>query len=473
MPLTLDKVEALSPDQTSLAAARKLLKAAAWPTLAAGEGLTWGECQGSGATPYRVVVAETDAGYKCTCPSRKFPCKHALALLWMRAEGKVGFAEAAVVPEWVKDWAGRRRSGGAPTGKEWAAAQAAEGQPKASLALLGEEAEEPADPRAEARAAAARERNRLEREESVERGLDELDLWLADQAERGLATFAAGSTQSCRLIAQRLVDAKAAGLASRVEAVPARLFGLPEAARPLAAVRELGQLHLIAEAYRRREALGPGLRADAMQAVGWTVTREALLADAGALRVEAAWRVVATLNEVQPDRLRRVETWLWSEGEPARAAVLVDFVPVATGAAASGYVIGDRLEATLVYYPSACPLRAQVERAAGGATATAKGLRLPELGLLDAYAEFEEVLAKLPWLGAWPLAFARAEVRRAGERLFLCDPEATLALPLAEAQTTLVRPLAGLGGVAGIGLWNGDHLTLCWAETPLGRWVHA
>src|SRR6476646_6343377 len=108
MSLTLERIEALAPDQASLAAARKLLKASLWPTLAEGEGLVWGECQGSGATPYRVVIHEADAGYKCTCPSRKFPCKHTLALMWMRAEGSPAFAPAAV-PDWVKDWLSRRR----------------------------------------------------------------------------------------------------------------------------------------------------------------------------------------------------------------------------------------------------------------------------------------------------------------------------------------------------------------------------
>src|SRR5215470_15299538 len=78
MSLTLERIETLAPDQASLAAARKLLKPSSWPTLAEGEGLVWGECQGSGATPYRVVVNEADTGYKCTCPSRKFPCKHSL-----------------------------------------------------------------------------------------------------------------------------------------------------------------------------------------------------------------------------------------------------------------------------------------------------------------------------------------------------------------------------------------------------------
>src|SRR5689334_12220180 len=108
MSLTLPRIEGLAPDQASLGAARKLLKATLWPTLAEADGLIWGECQGSGATPYRVVVTEADAGYKCTCPSRKFPCKHALALMWMRADKSAAFVPSTV-PDWVKDWLSRRR----------------------------------------------------------------------------------------------------------------------------------------------------------------------------------------------------------------------------------------------------------------------------------------------------------------------------------------------------------------------------
>ena len=113
MVLSLAKIEALAPDQAALDAARKLLKPATWPTLACDEtGLVWGEAQGSGATPYRVVISEADAGYKCTCPSRKFPCKHSLALRWMRAEGKAVFA-SATPPQWVL--VVRKRPGGALT----------------------------------------------------------------------------------------------------------------------------------------------------------------------------------------------------------------------------------------------------------------------------------------------------------------------------------------------------------------------
>ena len=126
MALSLQNVEALAPDQASLDAARKLLKQSSWPALADnGSGLIWGECQGSGSTPYRVVVSETDVGYKCTCPSRKFPCKHSLALMWLRADSKVAFA-AAPVPAWVSDWLSRRRG---PS----SASAAADGVSKASI----------------------------------------------------------------------------------------------------------------------------------------------------------------------------------------------------------------------------------------------------------------------------------------------------------------------------------------------------
>jgi hypothetical protein len=86
--LTKDRIEQLAPDQASLGAALKLMKPTTWPMLARlpDTALLWGGCQGSGATPYRVIVSPGDVGYKCTCPSRKFPCKHVLAIMWMHCD---------------------------------------------------------------------------------------------------------------------------------------------------------------------------------------------------------------------------------------------------------------------------------------------------------------------------------------------------------------------------------------------------
>jgi hypothetical protein len=473
MPLTLERIEALAPDQASLAAARKLLKPALWPTLSEGEDLTWGECQGSGATPYRVVVSEVDAGYKCTCPSRKFPCKHTLALMWMRADRSAKFTPAPV-PEWVKDWLSRRRGTSSAPGKP-----KDESKPKDKPSIRRTETAETEavpDAKAEQRAAATRERNRLEREAAVLAGLDELDVWLLDQAQHGMVNFVAQAAQSCRTISQRLVDAKSSGLAGRLDALPTRLFTLPDRVRPVAAIRELGQIHLISQAYRRAPDLPELLVADARQAVGWSVTREALLNDSGALRVDAKWRVFAVVSEAQPDRLRRVETWLWRESEIDRApccAVLVEFVPLAGGSATGGYLVGDQIEAELCFYRSTVPLRAQIATLKNGATQAGAALAPLTETLSVSLSKYEQALATLPWLNTFPLAFRSATLRRTENQLFLHDDENGLSLPLASSQASEALPLASAGRIVGIGLWNGYEFTLAWAETNLGRWVRA
>lgn len=466
--ISLEKIEAIAPDQASLVAARKLVKPSGWSGLSCDNaGLVWGECQGSGSSPYRVVISEIDEGYKCTCPSRKFPCKHNLALMWMRSEGKILF-QAAQTPEWVQDWVRRRRrSSGSGVDEE------KEAQPKSLAKATARQIEE-VDPKAEARAAAARERSRREREEAVLAGLDELDRWLLDQVDTGLAGFAQHASKSCRSIAQRLVDAKAPGLASRLDNLPNRIYGLPEHVRAEVALEQLGHLHLLAEAYRRQETLTGDLRVDARREVGWTQSRESLLGEEGALCVTGFWRVVGTVSEVQPDRLRRLETWLWREAakEGLRAAVLVDFVPVASGQTRGAYRTGERIGASVVYYPSARPLRALIKDIASPAQECSAPLELPEADLAGAMAEYENALCQVPWINAWPMRFRDARVRRSGEKVFLCSGGSdVIALPLMTNQTSIAAPLLAIERFDGFGLWDGYSFRLCFAQTSLGTWV--
>jgi len=463
--LSLEKIERLAPDQGSLAAARKLLKADRWPTLQTdGAGLIWGECQGSGATPYRVAVTEADAGYKCTCPSRKFPCKHSLALMWLRADGQVAFA-SGTPPQWIGDWLGRRR--GPPIVK--VGGEPDEAPVRASIAALEDEAASAApDPETEARAEVQRERNRARRETLVAEGIAAAEQWIADQLERGLAGFDQRAAQACATLSRRLVDAKAGGLANRVAMLPAQLFGLPEAERGLAAADALARLYLIGQAYTRQDSLPEALRADVRAAVGWSVTREALLADPAAERVAGAWRVLAAREEVQPDKLRRIETWL-ELGEPGgRHAVLLDYVPVGAGATGNIYAPGEVLQAELAFYPSPVPLRAQMVAHAGTSPAAA-GWTGPVRPLPEALAVWHAALAAKPWLGDWPLAASGVAMRSSGGR-----PHAVgdgVALPLAPASRDAAAPLAEAGEIALFGLWDGRALVPLLAATPLGEWT--
>lgn len=465
MSLSLEKIERLAPDQASLSAAKKLLRPAGWPTLEEdGAGLIWGECQGSGATPYRIAVTEADVGYKCTCPSRKFPCKHSLALMWMRADGNVTF-NRGTPPQWVNDWLGRRR--GPAVGKPQVDNAAETARPSIA-ALATEEAQEANDPAALARAEAQRARNREKREELVAAGIGAMDQWIADQLERGLAGFDQRAAQDCATLAKRLVDAKAGGLANRIAMLPAQLFGLDEQHRPLAAARALSAAYLIGQAYTRQDSLPDLLRSDVRQMMGWSVTREALLDDPAAKKMAGVWRVLAARDEVQPDRLRRIETWLECQGDDPVHAVLIDYIPVGGGASGNMYMPGELLDAELAFYPSPVPLRAQI--------AAHRGTRLADehwqcvnRPLPSAIAAWRRALSDKPWLGDYPLAASDVSVRSAGEALYAVSSE--IALPIAAASAEAAWPLCEAGELALFGLWDGSALTPLLAQTRLGEWV--
>jgi len=55
------------------------------------ESILFGECQGSGKEPYRCscdFIQPDKPTHRCNCPSRQFPCKHCLGLMYAYAQGK-------------------------------------------------------------------------------------------------------------------------------------------------------------------------------------------------------------------------------------------------------------------------------------------------------------------------------------------------------------------------------------------------
>jgi SWIM zinc finger len=462
--LTKERIEQLAPDQSSLSAALKLMRPATWPLLArdAEGGLLWGECQGSGATPYRVVTSVDDLGYKCTCPSRKFPCKHTLALMWQFCEAPQRFETAAPAP-WVEEWLSRRRPKGSARNEGTASG--------ASIAAAMAESAEVAadDPAAAARAAAQRQRLREQREAAVLAGLDELDRWILDQLQAGLAGFAQRAAQSARTIVTRLVDAKAQPLANRIEALTADIHRLPEQMRSDVVLERFAALVLISAAYRNQERLPAPLKADVRRAASWTTTREELLADPEAPRQSGTWIVAATRSAVQPDRLRRLETWLLAAdpAAPLPVALIVDFVPASGGPSAPPFVPGETLAAELVFYPSAKPLRALL-----ATRHTAGEGAWPDLpaGLGAALTRYRTALAHQPWLELWPLGAADIRLERLGETQLVLSDQQGLTLPVERGQTEALMPMLGLEKLSALFIWDGRFATMLAANTPIGRW---
>src|SRR5260370_17419868 len=118
-----DRVMALAPDASSRQAAVKLAGLVTWAQAGAAGDVVWGLCAGSGKHPYQVIADVSGPAYTCSCPSRKFPCKHAVALLLNWADGLV--PEAAQPPGFAESWIASRAGRAGRVGRATAPARPA------------------------------------------------------------------------------------------------------------------------------------------------------------------------------------------------------------------------------------------------------------------------------------------------------------------------------------------------------------
>lgn len=91
--ITEEKIAAMAPNQAAAANGKKISRSGGFVKLERSEDDTFymGECKGSGKSNYITSVdfIEQDAPVcRCSCPSRQFPCKHGLALLYEIAAKK-------------------------------------------------------------------------------------------------------------------------------------------------------------------------------------------------------------------------------------------------------------------------------------------------------------------------------------------------------------------------------------------------
>lgn len=78
--MTEDDVKSLAPDRAAFAEAKKLANPGKWRQAARWKDVLWGIAIGSQGD-YAVYLEPASKNLSCSCPSRKRPCKHALALL--------------------------------------------------------------------------------------------------------------------------------------------------------------------------------------------------------------------------------------------------------------------------------------------------------------------------------------------------------------------------------------------------------
>ncbi|MFF9027629.1 SWIM zinc finger family protein [Streptomyces iakyrus] len=412
---TADQVLALAPDAASRKAGSKLGAAGPWSEAGSSdEGTVWGLCKGSGSKPYQTVVDIADAAgpaYKCSCPSRKFPCKHALGLLllWAADEAAVPPGQA---PEWAAQWtAGRRERAEAKK------AGAGSGAPSGS-----------ADPEAARRRAERRA-------ERVSAGAVELEQRLVDLLRGGLATAEQSGYGLWEETAARMVDAQAQGLAGRVRelgAIPSTGPGWP-----VRLLEECALLHLLGRGWQRRDRLPAGLAATVRSRIGLPSS-----ADGPPLRDR--WLVLAQYDTTDP---RLTTRRIWLHGAASHRTVLLLSYGAAGRAPELALPVGLSLEAEVSAYPGSGQPRVALGEQFSAPVPTAT--RPPGMTTAQAAARYGDALREDPWLESVPVTLDRVVPTPDGDSWQLADADGDAALPLtpaARSRPGLWRLVALSGG---------------------------
>jgi hypothetical protein len=289
---TAERVMGLAPDPASAKAGQGLAGPRKWVSLGADDAAVWGECQGSGAKPYQVQVDLSEPAFKCSCPSRKFPCKHGLALMLIYASTPDAMGNAAR-PKWVDEWLATRT---ARADKKKAAAEA---PPK------------PVDEAAQAK----RREKRLAR---TAEGLAATKIWIEDLVRGGIATAPTKGYAFFDEPARRMIDAQAPGVARRLQLLGETASSGAHWQRPF--FEGLSSLYLLVRAFERIDELPETSRDDVLATLGMAEKQEDVLKMPA---VKDRWKVLAQEVEVE-DRLRVQRTWLFG-AETRRPALVLAF----------------------------------------------------------------------------------------------------------------------------------------------------
>ncbi|MBW8686122.1 SWIM zinc finger family protein [Chitinophaga rhizophila] len=325
MLLSEEQVLTLAPDEPSRKAGKALAGVSKWVSKGASEQALWGECQGSGSKPYQTQIDLTSTAFKCSCPSRKFPCKHGIGLMLLYAREPAIFTDNTP-PSWVTEWLDKR------TVKE---------------TKKQEKEDKPADD-------IARDKRQQARQQKVEDGIYELLLWMKDIVRNGLLQLPEKGSSYWENMARRMVDAQAPGLAGMIRALSEINFYGEGWQHQF--MEQFLRIYLVIQGFSQGENLSPLLQQELRSLVGFTHSQEALRQEAG---LKDTW-LILNKQITEEDALTTEKYWLFGLHSYQPALVLQFY---ARGMSRPQLLLtpGMSIEAALVFFPSVIPLRALIK----------------------------------------------------------------------------------------------------------------
>jgi hypothetical protein len=427
-----DQINQLAPDSDSIKAAEKLSTASKWSLLEFNEKAIWGHCQGSGKKPYMTRIDLREIAFKCSCPSRKFPCKHGLSLFYLYAEQNTNFKADVETPDWVE---------------EWLITRSAKAEKKA------EKVNKPVNKEAQ-------EKRQKSRSEKVSQGIDDLMAWLQDLARVGISELTSKDYAYWDGIAARLVDAQVTGLANSVKEMSAHASSGNNSMELLAG--SIAKLHLLLQAYRNINELPVNLQHDVKQRIGWPVNKDEVMSSEG---VSDIWIVLGVIQRAE-DNL--VSQTVWLQGvNTKRSSLVLEFAHQTQRASLSmHYRVGGAIKGDAYFYPSATPNRVLF----GECEALDGNFNVIDwLSLHSLIGAHKHMELSNPWCN--PSHGCIEGVRFAGENgNFFCvvDEPDVVALPVDASECNIWKLISLSGGlsVSATLVWDGSKIK------PIGIWIN-
>lgn len=370
MNLTPQKIKSYAPDPGTAQRATGIAHATIWHSLEGNGRAIWGT-YGFAGDPFRVSVDFEGPAFSCSCPVRRKPCKHGIALLLVFAKNNDAFQVVTDPPEWVSTWLQKRDE---------------RGRKSRNITVEVERTPEQENALAEKRQA-----NRNSRLEKMAGGLDELENWLTDLFRQGLATLENHSYEYWSDLQSRMADASLTGIAKRLRQLPL-LMSQVDWHEPLLA--ELGDIYLIVKGFRNIQQLPEPLQDDLLSLSGVNFKKAEVLEGPS---LSDFWLVAGQTETQEEGNLTARRTWLIGEASK-RNVLMLDFAW--GGAFEASFKLGTVLQGEVAFYPSAYPQRVLLKSFALADRPFDLHNGYPTLA---AFAnDYAKAIGQFPWLSQFP-----------------------------------------------------------------------
>ena len=405
---TFEQLLGLSPDHFTIRSGQGNAKQNKWKSIGQKGDLVWGEFDNNTRPPFQTCLLLKHMYFSCNCTSRKFPCQHivGLHLLWHSAPH---LFEEQAVPKWVRLSQTRFL-------QQW------HQQSKPNKRLISKPALQ-----------------------ELQKGLSELERWLHDLIQNGLATLPEKKKGYWETIANRMADAQALNLTHQLHEL--MTFGQAQPDWPEHYLRQLGSMALLITSFKRFDQQPLNVQADLVGATGRPLPH----LYNGRPALHDRWLVLGHASETIGSHQKQ-HTWVWGlkHNQPAQLSQTI------RGKHPIGirYMTGSILTAELKYAAGTWPLNAKL--ITKPTISQAASTDIGEPSILTAVQTYTSAKTKNPWLQRLPLLLKKAAPVHENGRWSLVD-EQQYALPLPQKfnYSWHLKALYSGQPLTLFGLWDG------------------